>query len=284
MAFGSSSLSVVGVTLQAREAAASRRDLALRARLLVQLAQRPRWLAGIALKLGSWPLQALALLLAPLTLVRPALAAGLVVLVVLGHRADGGRIGRGEWAGLAAIVAGIALLAATAPARTDIHAQPERLAAVMGTLALLALAPVALRTVRLASSTAIVAATGLAAAWSGLATKLAADDLARGDWAGLAFWTAGVAAAATLGLLNESTALQVRRPTQVVPGVLVLQMAVPVALAPYLAGESWSTAPAGGAPLALALGLVTAGVVALARRPEVAEAAFPPAAHPGGHG
>lgn len=241
-------------------------------------------MAGIALKLGSWPLQALALLLAPLTLVRPALAGGLVVLIAIGHRADGRRIDRGEWASLAAIVAGVAGLAMAAPARTEIHAGSGRLAATMGGLALLVIAPMALRPLLRPSTLVVIGAAGLAAAWSGLATKLAADDLARGDWPGVVFWSAATGAAALVGLLGESTALQTRRPTQVVPAMLVLQMAVPVALAPSLAGESWAAAPAGAAPLALALCVVTAGIVALARRPEVAAAAFTPAAHPGGHG
>jgi hypothetical protein len=230
-------------------------------------------MAGIGLKFGSWPLQALALLLAPLTLVRPVLASGLVVLMAIGHRADGRRIDRGEWASLGAIVVGVAGLAAAAPARTEIHAGPGRLTATMGALGLLVLAPLALRRLLRPPTALVIAAAGLAAAWSGLATKLAADDLARGDWAGVAFWSAGTGAAALVGLLGESTALQTRRPTQVVPAMLVLQMAVPVALAPSLAGERWDTSPAGEAPLALALCLVTAGVVALARRPEVADRA-----------
>ncbi len=275
---------MAGVSLQAREAARSTRDLALRAGLLAQLARRPRWLAGVALKLSSWPLQGLALLLAPLTLVRPALAAGLIVLVAIGHRAGGRRVDRGEWAAVAAIVAGVAGVAASAPSRSDIHAGPAHLAGVMGGLALLILVPVALRSIRRPSAIAVIGAAGLAAAWSGLATKLAADDVARGDWAGFAFWTAGTGTAALVGLLNELTALQTRRPTQVVPAMLVLQMAVPVALAPWLTGESWTTAPAAGVPLAVALCVVTAGIVTLARRPEVAAVAVSPGADPGHHG
>ena len=236
---------------------------------------------GGGLKLGSWPLQVLALLLAPLTLVRPVLAAGLIVLVAIGHRADGRRIDRGEWASVAAIVAGVAGLAAAAPERTEIHAGDLRLTVTMGALGLLVLAPMVLRTVLRPPTALVIGAAGLAAAWSGLATKLAADDLVRGDWPGVAFWSAGTGVAALVGLLGESTALQTRRPTQVIPAMLVLQMAVPVALAPSLAGEGWDSSPVGEAPLALALCVVTAGIVALARRPEVAAAASTDAT--GGH-
>lgn len=69
----------------------------------------------------------------------------------------------------------------------------------------------------------------------------------------------------------------VRAVTQVVPAIFVIQMIVPVMLAPYLAGEHWTTTPAGGLPLALALALVAAGVATLAHRPR----SRPPSSDPG---
>ena len=103
-------------------------------------------------------------------------------------------------------------------------------------------------------------------------TKLVSDELALRRWLGLLIWLAVTAVAAALGLLSETTALQVRAVTQVVPAIFVIQMIVPVMLAPYLAGEHWTTTPAGGLPLALALALVAAGVATLAHRPAVATA------------
>ena len=47
---------------------------------------------------GVRPLHVVALLLAPLTVVQPALASGLLLLLVLGDRMLGERVGSLEWA------------------------------------------------------------------------------------------------------------------------------------------------------------------------------------------
>ena len=44
----------------------------LRLSLLLRLLRRPRWLAGAAMNFLGWPLQTVALLLAPLTSCSPA--------------------------------------------------------------------------------------------------------------------------------------------------------------------------------------------------------------------
>lgn len=271
-AFGSSALYSLGVSIQASEAATTERKLALRLSLLVELARRRRWLLGAAIALAGWPLQVVALLLAPLTLVQPALAAGLVILVALGAHQRGARIGRSGLIGIVAIVAGIGGLAATAPARTTVHAPPARLVAVIALLALLVLAPFLMRALHRFHIAVVIASAGLAAAWSGISTKLVTDELTLQHWPGLIIWLAISAVAAILGLLSEMTALQVGSPTQVVPAIFVIEMIVPVMLAPYLAGEHWTTAPAGGLPLVFALALVTAGVATLAHQPAIASA------------
>jgi hypothetical protein len=46
--------------------------------------------------------------------------------------------------------------------------------------------------------------------------------------------------------------------------VLVLQIAIPVVLAPLVGGESWSSTPLGGAVLGIALALLSLGVLVLA--------------------
>ena len=43
-----------------------------------------------------------------------------------------------------------------------------------------------------------------------------------------------------VGLLSESSALQRAAATRVAPIVLVLQIAIPVAMAPIVGGESWA--------------------------------------------
>ena len=73
-----------GYAFQALEARGVGPRHALRASLLGQLVRNRRWLGATALSLLGWPLQVLALALAPLALVQPALALGLLLLLVLG--------------------------------------------------------------------------------------------------------------------------------------------------------------------------------------------------------
>src|SRR3954451_7454452 len=87
-----------------------------------------------------------------------------------------------------------------------------------------------------------------------------------------------------MGLISESTALQRAPATRVAPTVLAMQIAIPVALAPLVGGESWSSTPLNGAVLAGAMLGVVAGVALLATARAVAgviaEAESHPAAAP----
>src|SRR5438105_1238462 len=74
------------IVLQATEARAVPADHGLRLSLLGRLLRRPRWVAGIVLSIAAVALQVLALTLAPLTVVQPADAAGLVLLLTVGSR------------------------------------------------------------------------------------------------------------------------------------------------------------------------------------------------------
>ena len=84
LAAATSSLYALSTSLQAREARREPRTSALRASLIGKLLRLPLWLAGTAAGLAAWPLQALALSLASVAVVQPALGLGLIVLLVLG--------------------------------------------------------------------------------------------------------------------------------------------------------------------------------------------------------
>ena len=128
-----------GYVLQALEAREAPREDTLRPTLLVHLAARRRWLAGTALSLVGAALQVLALARAPVTLVQPVLALGLVALLVLAQTVLGERLSGLELLGAAAVIAGVVALGL---------ASPERSSQVTSVLALvLLLAPVALLSV-----------------------------------------------------------------------------------------------------------------------------------------
>jgi drug/metabolite transporter (DMT)-like permease len=254
----------VAIGLQAMEARDVPREHGLRLSLMLRLLQRPRWLAGAALNFLGWPLQTVALLLAPLTVVQPCLAAGLLLLLLMGAHHLHEHVGRREVISIAAIITGVAVAAVASPARSDSEAAAGALIVVLGVLGLLALLPYVISRVRHVSGLPVAVSAGLAFAWSGISTKLLSDALSTGDWAGIIGWAAATGLAAGLGTASEMTALQSRGATEVAPLVFVTQMLVPALLAPLLVNEKWSQTPLGGLVLLAGLLVVSAGSFLLA--------------------
>jgi drug/metabolite transporter (DMT)-like permease len=105
----------VAAALQHRQAglAPPRRGLSLR--LLADVARRPLWLAGLALAVAAYALQALALAFGPLTLVAPIVAADLLFALPLAARWSRRPLRPRDWAGCLLVAAGVAVFLAVAP-------------------------------------------------------------------------------------------------------------------------------------------------------------------------
>ena len=267
-AVGASTLYSLGIALQAMDAKEAPHEEHLRLALVLNLLRRARWLAGTGLSILGWPLQVVALLLAPLVVVQPALAAGLLVLMFLAQRMLGEHAGRYEYIAMGAIVIGVIGAGLTAPPRSITHTSEElTITLVLAGLGLASLVPYLLRVLRRSPAAVTMIGAGLAFAWSGVATKLASDDLAQGHLGTAIAWGLATAAASAVGVLSEMSALQSRPAIQVAPVVFVTQTVIPVVLAPLLLGESFSATPLGGVPLALSLALLVSGAALLARSP-----------------
>src|SRR4051794_33041349 len=116
------------IAIQALETRKVPQQHGLRLSLLRRLVSRPRWLGGTALGALALPLQTVALLFAPLTVVQPCDAAGLLLLLYLGTRMLGERVGPRELLAVAAIVAGVRVLTVAAPNPRGTHRfRPRRL-------------------------------------------------------------------------------------------------------------------------------------------------------------
>lgn len=267
-AVGASVFYSLGIALQAMDAKEAPAEEHLRLALVWGLVRRGRWMLGTGLSIIGWPLQVLALLLAPLVVVQPALATGLIVLLFLGQRMLGEHAGRHEHIAIAAIVIGVIGAGLCAPPRATGHTS-ERLTIglVLLGLGLASLLPYLLRALRHSPAAITMLGAGLAFGWSGIATKLASDDLSAGHLAVAAAWGLATAAASAVGVLSESSSLQARPAIQVAPVVFVTQTIVPVMVAPLLFGESFADTPLGGVPLALSLALLVVGAAALVRSP-----------------
>ena len=270
--FGAAALYAVGTALQAVEARLAPETHALRFSLLRRLVKRPRWLAGTALGFTGWGLQASALAHAPLTLVQPLLGTTLVFLLGLSVWRLGERVVRADALGVLAIAAGAPLLALTAPHHRSAHAGGALLWVTLGALGLAALSPLALRGGARASSLLVPIGAGLAYSWDGLATKFASDDYLRHAWIALAFWFVAMNVASGLGTVSEMSSLQRRPVAQVAPLLFALTTFVPVALAPAIAREWWSSSAWRDLGLVVSLLLVGGGALRLARSAPVTHA------------
>jgi FtsH-binding integral membrane protein len=267
-AIGASSLYSLGIALQAMDARETPHEEHLRVALVTGLLRRARWLLGTGLSILGWPLQVVALMLAPLVVVQPALAAGLLVLLLVSERMLGERAGRYEHLAMLAIVIGVIGAGLFAPARSS--AQPGEqltITLVLLGLALACLLPYMLRALGHSIAEVTMLCAGLAGGWSGVATKLASDDLSSHHLAVAAVWGLSTAAASAVGVLSEMSALQSRPAIQVAPVVFVTQTVVPVALAPVLFGERFGATPLGGVPLGVSLAILIGGAALLARSP-----------------
>lgn len=263
-AVGASVLYNTSIALQALEARQVSGDHTLRVSLLGKLLRNRRWLGATALGLIGWPLEIVALLLAPLTVVQPCLASGLVVLLWLGATRLGEAPGRREFLAVAAIGIGVAGVAWAAPERTTDHADSGAIALALALVALPIAAPYLLRGRAIAAGTIAVVSAGCGYAWTAIASKLLTDELAAGSLLVAVAWLATAAASEALALLSEMSALQRRAATHVAPVMFAVQILVPVALAPLIFGESWAGTPLDGGALLGFMALAVAGTTLLA--------------------
>src|SRR4051812_35524151 len=160
-----------GLALQTLDARQVSAEHGLRPRLIRRLMRRRRWLAATGLALAGWPFHLLALGLAPLSLVQPTLALGLVLLLYLGHRVLGEPVGMAEIAAVAGVVGAVAVLAWAAPPETSHHAAAPRIALGLVPLGLLGLLPLALPRLRLTPRPGLLPfAAGAAYAFTGVSS------------------------------------------------------------------------------------------------------------------
>jgi drug/metabolite transporter (DMT)-like permease len=266
-AIAASTLYSLGVALQAMDAKRTPHAEHLHPALALNLLRRARWLAGTGLSMLGWPLQVVALLLAPLVVVQPTMAVGLLVLLFFAQRMLDEHAGRREYVAMCAIVLGVVGTALCAPARSSTHTNNLTVTLVLVALGALTLLPYAVNFVSRPAASLTMIGAGLGFAWSGVATKLFSDDLSQGRLGFAAAWGIGTAAASAIAALSEMSALQMRPAIQVAPVVFVTQTVVPVLLAPLLLGETFSSTPLDGIPLVISLTVLVVGAAALARSP-----------------
>ena len=257
----------VGSVLQqsaAREAPAS---ISMSWRLLVDLAHRRKWVLGIGCDVGSFALQAL------------ALVTGLLFAVPLAVRWRGRRLGPREWAGTVAVGAGLAaFLAASSPTEGVPQTTWDKwvliLIAVGGLMALGIVVGGALTGALRASAYALSAgaAFGLLAALTKASTHLLSEG------AGVFFtsWQPyGMAAVALAGAIVQQSAFQAGPLPASVPVMDAVEPTIAVLIGVFAFAEHVSTSVPALTFEAMGVLLVLTGIVTLDRSPVVLELQAP---------
>jgi len=211
----------------------------LQAGLLGRLIKRPRWVGGTALSGAGALLQVYALTLAPLTIVQPVLALGLVLLLALSSLVLHEPVGRWELVGVAAVVCGVAVVALVADPGIGTSGDAVGVAVLALLLGTLTVLPFVVRR-HLSDPRLRVLAAASGDAWAAIGLKLVADALNRGAWLPALLWVASAGLAGFLALTAEMSALQRIAATRVAPVVVSAQVLVPVIAGPLVFDEPWA--------------------------------------------
>jgi drug/metabolite transporter (DMT)-like permease len=234
----------VGLALQKRAALSLPRVRGFSPATALAFARNRAWLLANATIGAGWILQFLALRLAPIGVVMPAVAAGVVFQAWLAVRWFGERLGVSESCGIAACAVGIVLIGMSID--PNLEAASSSLDSVTTTIVVVvlaaasALALAAARVDARLSESGLAISAGLLYAGTGLLTKVlgiyAARDGARLD---LALTVLVMLALGGAAIFVLQAAQQRGRALVVVPVMGVLADFLPALLGPVVFGESW---------------------------------------------
>lgn len=274
-------LSFVIQKMKAQQASASG------VRLVAALATKPLWLFGVGLQTAGLAFHFFALTKAPVTVVQPVIAAGVVFVVIFAALLLGERPRRQELAGMVMAMSGVTVLLATVG--EPVGMQPVRAAELSAAVVALAvliavlLAATTWRRLATASTAAVFigVAAGLAQGMSDAMNRLMGAWLYPGDgWVP----TPAIGGAAVgcllafgiVGLVVTQNALRLYRANIVVPCMLTAELLVPVSMATALYGQALPSGTVSEVTWLAAFILVLLGVVVLSTSVQVASQFAPP--------
>ncbi len=247
--------------------------------LLVQMARRPVWLAGIACDALGFLAQFAALTVGRLAVVQPLLVFSVVFALPLGARLTGQRVRTIDVLAAAAVTAGlIAFLAIANPSGgRDTAPTGDWLIAVAALAA--AVAPLLLASRSLSSTrraAVIGAAAGLLFGLSAALTDVTGHRLGAGVLELLTSWPLyALIVVGYVSMTLSQLALQTGALAPAIATQMAFDLLASVVLAVTLLRESLHTSPAGAVATGLALVAALAGMAVLARTQEGAVASKP---------
>jgi len=261
----------VSSVLMHTEARAAPADQALRPSLLVHLARRPAWLAGMGAQIVGFALLATALEMGSISVVQAIAPVALLLALPLAARVSGKHLRRADWIGAGATIVGLAIALVVADPATG-RAIPTT-AGWVGLLGLSAVVTVALliaapRLDGAGHAVALATAAGIVLGLNVVFTKAAATHFDHGIVEGLTAWeTYGVAIAGLGGLLLMQSAFQAGAIEWSLPTLTVINPVLSIAVGLILLDETIAAHGAALVLLVVSLAVMVWGVVSLARSP-----------------
>jgi drug/metabolite transporter (DMT)-like permease len=277
LALGAGLCYATAAVVQQRVAAQQPAELSLSLRLIVQLARRPLWLAGIAVDIFAYLMEAAALGVGSVVVVGPLLASGLLFALPFASFRTGRRVTRREMIPAVMVTAGLALYVGVgAPGGNASHASRLEWAVAAAGVALGAGIAVFLGRRTLEPGRRAVyygLATGIVYSLTAVLTKATVDRLGTDVYPILGHWQLyALLIASVIGLVLNQSAFQAGHVAASLPVISVTNPVLSSAMGILLFGEhldahgliAWLVA--GGAIVAMLVGTSW-----LARSPLVTE-------------
>ncbi len=216
-------------------------------RILGSLARRPVWLLAITIQIAGLAFHSFALTRAPVAVVQPIIAAGVLFVVLFAFLVLGERPRLREAIGAALLIGGIALLVRAlrgSPVIASVLPRDLGLA-LISCIALIAVLTGGVQSPRVGAGLAAVSLAGAAGLGQGMSDAMNRLAIAwlvpSGGW--VPPTTMGVAAGLLLigfglqGLAAAQHALRMYRANTVVPCLVAVQVLVPIAMAQVVYGQ-----------------------------------------------
>jgi drug/metabolite transporter (DMT)-like permease len=268
----------VAAALQHRQAGLAPQRHGPSLRLLGDVVRRPLWLAGLAMAMAAYGLQAVALAFGPLTLVAPIVAADLLFALPLAARWSRRPLRPRDWAGCLLVAAGVAVFLAVAPPSAGSSAVPAGgWILAFGIVVVIAVLAVGLGQVtgRTTRAGLLAAAAGVvfgltAAVTASLMRSLRHDGMTSllAHWQPWALVTLGIA-----GIALSTGAFQASTLSASLPIIDTVEPVSAVVIGAFLFNERLAASPGGLLVQLAAAGVAVAGIVMLG--PSLAATAAP---------
>ncbi|HZE04607.1 MAG TPA: hypothetical protein VE127_05240 [Solirubrobacteraceae bacterium] len=252
-----------GTIIQALDARLVEHHHGMRMSLLGTLLGRKRWVLGTVIGYAAFPFQLIALAHAPLVLVQPVHACGLLLLLFAGARMFQERLHLLDLLGVAALAVGLVLVTWGSPRG---HDPPRSEAALAGTCAaLLAAAIIPYLFKSRCSRLVLVLSAAIGFAGANFAVKGISHDLTVHNYLVAIVYLVAAGVGSVVGVLSQMTAFQRHRAVDVVPITFSIPTFLPAVLGLLVLHQRWGTAVAGGLPFAVGGLVLVAGTVLVSR-------------------